>query len=144
MKKVILLAAITLCILLCTYVVQNYSGSIIENNASFRINNPSNLISFVQAGPLTIKQGENYDTAFGITNLLDVYISYGLEYSNPDFSLNPSENFLFPGQNEAISITVSDSGCAGPTSLDVYLYADFCGGSARLKTTLSVYVEEGE
>lgn len=141
MKKIVLLTVVGLCFLLSIYIVQNYSNSVIENYTSFRINNPSNLISFVKTSPLTIKQGDCYDTALNVTNLLDVYMSYRLECLNPAFSISPAESILFPGQSEVISITANDSGCVGPLSLDVYLYADFSGGTASLKTALLVNVE---
>lgn len=144
LKKVILLTAVALLILLGTHVVQNYSGAIVENFASFRTSNLHDLISFVHVEPFSIKQGGSHYAVFIITNRMKVDVSYRLEYSHPNFTLSPSGGSLSPGQSENISLMVKEFGSVGSTSLDVYLYADFDGGSACLKTTLSVYVEEGE
>ncbi len=142
MKKTILLFTMTLLILMSTLSVQSYTSAVVDSQATVRITNPDSLIFLSTFTNINIVQGEEAP-AFTIKNNMNYTLNYRLESPHQDMSFEPAEGAIISGKTETINLVVADDCNPGSYQIPLVLNAAFHGGSAEIKTTLDLLIEEG-
>jgi len=145
MKKVILLLALFLLVMLSTIAVDSYSSAEVNNETMLNIAGSNCPITLTTEEDLKIRQGES-KAAITITSNMHVPLNYAVEIDHFALELLPAAGTIIPDSFPVIIEVAVDTYCDPQIlfNIPVILIADFAGGNARITAAIDLEVLEGE
>lgn len=141
MKKIVLLTALLLLATAGLHFASSYTGALVESPVFLRVDEQG-MIALAPEKGVTVAQGEGV-VAFVATNNMGVPIRCRLELTGRSpFTVDGPQFDLDPGADREIRLQVPADCPVRKHKLKVTLGAEFEGGRARVKASVSVTVTE--